>query len=194
MVLNAPIDAAQDEVIFSAKYSFKRVCVILTIYCLLMSGWFGFACPIVDDIYDGIVAGEGLLHFLLLGSLLILPLLPVLDFGLNPLFFREIIFYPNRLKIVRRILGCKTVYYSNGTVEKGTMRDGYIIEPVPEKAHAQRTRFFYDIELLFFASEAAAPFRKILDYLSDDSSQKKLRVFKRSMLPRDVHLKGAVQP
>ena len=71
MIQNAPIDAAQDEVIFSAKYSIGRVSLSLIICCLFVYLWRGISYDIAHDIYDGIVVGrEGLLHFMLLGSII----------------------------------------------------------------------------------------------------------------------------
>lgn len=193
MTQNVPADAAHDEVIYSAKYPPERVSVILIIYCLLMYWWLSFTYDIVRDIYDGIVAGEGLRHFLLLSSILLLFLVPLLDMGVNPLLFKEIIFYSNRIEIVRRILKPKTVYYSCATVEKGSWSSGYLVEKLPEKRKSKRTRFFYDIRLSFFPTNTANEIESIFDYLADDSSQTNPRVFKRSTLPKDVLLGRPVQ-
>ena len=71
MIQNAPIDATQDEVIFSAKYSIGRVSLSLIICCLVVYLWSGNTYGIAHDIYDGIVVGgQGPLHFLLLGSII----------------------------------------------------------------------------------------------------------------------------
>jgi len=114
MIQNAPIDAAQDEVIFSAKYSIGKVSgmvsSVLIVWCLVFHRWYGMAYDVAYDIYDGIVVGgHGPLHFLLLGSIMLLLLLPLLSLALNPLCFKEIIFYPNRVEIVRRIFRSKTI-------------------------------------------------------------------------------------
>ena len=53
MIQNAPIDAAQDEVIFSAKYSIGRVSLSLIICCLFVYLWTGNTYDIAYDIYDG---------------------------------------------------------------------------------------------------------------------------------------------
>ncbi|MGO9565911.1 MAG: hypothetical protein ACLP5H_00070 [Desulfomonilaceae bacterium] len=104
MIQNAPIDASQDEVIFSAKYSIGIVSGIvsgvLIIWCSVFYLWHGIAYEIAYDIYDGIlVEGQGILHFLLLGSIILLLLTPLLPLAFNPLCFKEIIFYPNRVEI-----------------------------------------------------------------------------------------------
>jgi hypothetical protein len=70
VIQNAPIDAAQDEVIFSAKYSIGKVSLSLIICCLFVYLWGGNTYGIAHDIYDGIVEGHGPLHFLLLGSIM----------------------------------------------------------------------------------------------------------------------------
>jgi hypothetical protein len=194
VIQNALIDAAQDEVVFTAQYSFTRLSVILGIYWLLMWRWLGFTYDVAHHICEGIVSGEGLLHFLLLGSILLLLLTPVLGFGLNPLLFKEFIFYPNRLGIVRRIFRSKTVYHSNAVVEKGTLTAGHLIYEAREKGKPQQTPFFYDIYTSFFSSEAREEIENIFDYLTDDSSQKNPRIFKRRMLPLDVLLKRSIRP
>ena len=69
MIQNAPIDAAQDEVIFSAKYSIGIVSGVLIMWCLVFYLWRGISYAIAHEIYDGIVVGrEGPLHFMLFGS------------------------------------------------------------------------------------------------------------------------------
>ena len=71
MIQNAPIDAAQDEVILSAKYSIGRVSLSLIICCLFVYLWSTNTYDIAYAIYDGIVVGgQGPLHFLLLGSII----------------------------------------------------------------------------------------------------------------------------
>jgi hypothetical protein len=188
MIQNAPIDAAQDEVILSAKYSIGKVSgmvsSVLIVWCLVFHRWYSMAYDVAYDIYDGIVVGgHGPLHFLLLGSIMLLLLLPLLSLALNPLCFKEIIFYPNRVEIGRRIFRSKTIYYSNGMVERGTLLPGYLIEELREKGRPQPTPFIYDFEPFLFPSEAGKRIETILDYLTDDSSKKKLRPFKRFMLP-----------
>ena len=87
MIQNAPIDAAQDEVIFSAKYSIGRVSLSLIICCLFVYLWSTNTYDIAYSIYDGIVVGgQGPLHFLLLGSIILYtpPLMPIV---LNPFAF-----------------------------------------------------------------------------------------------------------
>jgi hypothetical protein len=69
-------------------------------------------------------------------------------------------------------------------VERGILLPGYLIEEVREKGQTQPTRFIYDFDLWFLPSEAARKIETILDYLTDDSSKKNPRVFKRSILPR----------
>jgi len=110
-----------------------------------------------------------------------MPLLPI---ALNPLCFKEINFYQNRVEIARRIFRSKTVYYSNGMVERGILLPGYLIEEVPEKGQSQPTRFLYDFDLWFLPSDATRKIEMILDYLTDDSSKKNPRVFKRSILSK----------
>ena len=189
VIQNAPIVATQDEVIFSAKYSTGIVSgvisSVLITWCLVFHSWYGIAYDIAHDIYDGIVVGgQGPLHFLLLGSIMLLLLLPLLSLAFNPLCFKEIIFYPNRVEIVRRIFRSKTIYFSNGLVERGILLPGYLIEEVREKGQPQPTRFYYDFTVFWFSSEAGKKIETILDYLTDDSSNKNPRVFKRSILPR----------
>ena len=183
MIQNAPIDATQDEVIFSAKYSIGKVSSSLIICCLVVYLWSGNTYGIAHDIYDGIVEGQGPLHFMLLGSIILLLLTPLLPLVLNPLCFKEIIFYSNRVEIVRRIIRCKTIYYSNGMVERATLLPGYLIEEVREKEQPQPTRLYNDMEVFFFPSGAAKKIETILDYLTDDTSKKNPRVFKKSILP-----------
>ncbi|MGO9569374.1 MAG: hypothetical protein ACLP5H_17710, partial [Desulfomonilaceae bacterium] len=84
----------------------------------------------------------------------------------------------------RRIFRCKTIYYSNGMVERGTLLPGYLIEEVREQGQPQPTRFFYDFDITLFPADATKRVEMILDYLTDDSSKKNPRVFKRSILPR----------
>jgi hypothetical protein len=61
VIQNAPTDAAQDEVIFSAKYSIGIVSGIvsgvLIMWCLVFYLWRGIAYDIAYAIYDGIVFG-----------------------------------------------------------------------------------------------------------------------------------------
>jgi hypothetical protein len=188
---NAPIDAAQDEVIFSAKYSIGNVSAILVTWCLSVCLFVylrhGVTYHIAYDIYYDIVFG-GLdpLYLLALGSIMFILFLPFLPLALNPLCFKEIIFYPNRVEIVRRIFRSKTMYYSNGAVKKGMLLPGYLIEEVKDKALPHRTPFIYDFEPFFFPSEAGKKIETILDYLTDDSSKKKLRSFKKFILPGQV--------
>jgi hypothetical protein len=71
VIQNAPVDAAQDEVIFSAKYPIGIVSGVLIMWCLVFYLWRGISYVIAHEIYDGIVVGrEGPLHFMLLGSLI----------------------------------------------------------------------------------------------------------------------------
>jgi hypothetical protein len=185
---NAPIDSAEDEVVFSAKYSIGNVSAILVTWylsvCLFVYLWRGATYHIAYDIYDGIVVGElDPLYLLALGSIMFILFLPLLPLALNPICFKKIIFYQNRVEIVRRIFRSKTIYYSNGAVKKGMLLPGYLIEEVKDKALPHRTQFLYDFRLLFFPSEAGKGIETILDYLTDDSSKKKLRPFKRFILP-----------
>ncbi len=189
VIQHAPTAAAQDEVIFSAKYSAGRTSVILITWCssvcLFVYLWHGSAYTIAQDIYDGIVVGgQDLLYLLALGSIMFLLLLPFLPIALNPICFRKIIFYSNRVEIVRRIFRDKTIYYSSGAVKKGMLLPGYLIEEVEHKVRPHRTPFLYDFRLLFFPSDAAKKIETILDYLADDSTNKSTRVFKRSILPQ----------
>jgi hypothetical protein len=172
----------------SAKYSVGKVSGIvssvLIIWCLVFHRWYGTAYDVAYDIYEGIVVGgHGPLHFLLLGSVMLFLLLPLLYLALNPICFKEIIFCPNRVQIVRRILRPKTIYYSNARLDRGTLLPGYLIEEVPEKGQPKRTPFIYDFQPYFFPSEAAKKVETILDYLTDDSSKKNPRLFKRAVLP-----------
>jgi hypothetical protein len=184
VIQNALIDAAQDKVIFSAKYSIGRVSLSLIICCLFVYLWSDNTYNIDYDIYYGIVVGgQGPLHFLLLGSIILLLLTPLVPLAFNPLCFKEIIFYPNRVEILRRIFRSKTIYYSNGMVERGYLLPGYLIDKVREKGQPQPTRFLYDFDLWFLPSEAARKIETILDYLTNDSSKKNPRVFRRSVLP-----------
>jgi hypothetical protein len=185
---NAPIDSAEDEVVFSAKYSIGNVSAILVTWCLsvclFVYLWHGATHDIAYDIYDGIVVGElDPIYLLALGSIMLILLLPFLLLALNPLCFKEIIFYPNRVETVRRIFRGKTIYYSNGMVERGTLLPGYLIEELPEKGQLKSIPFLYAFELFFFPSEAGREIETILDYLTDDLSKKKLRPFKRFILP-----------
>jgi len=91
VIKNRPVDTAQDDVIFSAKYSVGRVSASLIICFLLIYVWRGVTYGIAQDIYEGIaIGGQGLLHFLLLGSIMLLLLLPILPFVLNPLFLKKL--------------------------------------------------------------------------------------------------------
>lgn len=194
MIQNASIDAAQYEAIFSAKYSPAKVGVILTIECCIFAYLVGdFACSLISDICGSIVVGESPLHFVALGSILLVLLVPILQVAFTPLFFKEINFYPNRVEIVRRMFPPKIVYYSRATVEKGMLTAGYLIEEAREKGKSRRTRFFYDIEPFLFASEARERLEAIFDYLSGDSSEKNPRVFTRSVLSREVLLDRPVR-
>jgi hypothetical protein len=187
VIQNAPVDATQDEVIFSAKYSIGKVSLSLIICCLFLCLWRSITYDIAYDIYDGIVVGgQGPLHFLFLGSITLLLLTPFLPIAFNPLCFKEIIFYPNRVEIVRRIFRSKTIYYSNGTVERGILLPGYLIEEAPEKGQPQPTRFYYDFSVFWFSLAAGKKIETILDYFTDDSSNKNPRAFKRSILPELV--------
>jgi hypothetical protein len=184
VIQNAPMNAAQDEVIFSARYSIGRVSLSVIICCLFVYLWSDNAHNIAYDIYDGIGEGQGPLHFLFLGSIILLLLMPFLPIALNPLCFKEIIFYSNRVEIVRRIFRSKTIYYSNGMVERGILLPGYLLEEVPEKGQTPPTRLLYDFDLWFLPSEAGKKIEAILDYLTDDASKKNPRVFRRSTLPK----------
>jgi hypothetical protein len=187
VIQNAPIEAAQDEVILSAKYSVGYVSVILVSWCLVICLCRGPVYTIAHDIYDGIfVGGQSPLFFLISGSIILLLLLPLLSVALSPLWFKEIIFYANRVQIVRRIFRRKTIYYSNATVKRGTLLPGYLIEEVREKGQPQRTPFLYDFQPYFFPSEAEKKIETILDYLTDDSTNKSTRLFKRCMLPKTL--------
>ena len=190
VIQNAPIEAAQDEVIFSAKYSVGYVSVILVSWCLVICLCRGPVYNIAHDIYDGIfVGGQSPLFFLISGSIILLLLLPILPVALSPLWFKEIIFYANRVQIVRRIFRRKTIYYSNATVKRGTLLPGYLIEEVREKGQPQRTPFLYDFQPYFFPSEAEKKIETIRDYLTDDSTNKSTRLFKRCMLPKTLSLR-----
>jgi hypothetical protein len=98
VIRNGPKDATQDEIIFSAKYSVGRVSgsLIITVLFFYWCHTYllrGFTYNLARDIYDGIaVGGQGPLHILLLGSILLLLLLPLLPLVLGPLCFKEIIF------------------------------------------------------------------------------------------------------
>lgn len=182
---NPSVNGAQDEVIFSAKYSVGKIAVILVIWCLIIYLSRGSVYNIAHDIYDGIVVGgESTLFFLASGSIILLLLLPILPVVLSPLYFTEIVFYPNRVQITRPVLRSKTIYYSRGAVKRGTLLPGYLIEESREKGQTQRTPLLYDFQPYFFSSEATRRIQTILDYLTDDSTNKGTRLFKRSMLPQ----------
>jgi hypothetical protein len=189
VIQNAAREAAHDEVIFSAGYSIGNVSLILITWCLsvclFVYLWHGSAYGVAQDIYDAIAdGGRDPLYLLACGSIMFLLLLPFLPIVLNPICFKKIVFYSDRVEIVRRILRSKTIYYSNARVDRGTLLPGYLIEEVREKGKPQRTPFLYDFQLLFFPSEAAKKIETILDYLTDDSTNKGTRLFKKCELPR----------
>jgi hypothetical protein len=189
VIQQAPIDPAHDEIIFSAGYSIANVSVILITWCLsvclFVYLWHGSTYVIARDIYDAAVVGErDPLYLLACGSIMFLLLLPFLPIALNPICFKKIVFYSDRVEIRRRFFRVKTIYYSDGAVKEGMLLPGYLIEEVGRKARPHRTPFLYDFQPYFFSSEAEKKIETILDYLTDDSTNKGTRLFKKSKLPR----------
>jgi len=171
VVNNDQTRTQEDEVIFSAEYSFPRVLTgtVLFGFCLFLVIGAAYLDLLRKD-----YTGAGLLLFLALISLY-----GVLDL----IFFGELRFYHDRVTGLS-LFGRKTIYYSTASVE-GPFNLCHTIFQSKENGKRVRMRLPTVYHSLLFPSATARQIETIMDYLTQDKN-KNPRKFKKTTLPREI--------
>jgi hypothetical protein len=178
MVDKDQITKLEDEIIFSARYSPFRVWIMVMVVALLPM-WLLFRVCYLD-----LLRGKYMDAFIVS----VLPLLMLLV-TLDSIFFKELLFYQDRVVKVWHLFGRRTIYYSAGKVVDPPHSWRWIFS----YHHIRETRigknFVIQIPILYiawlFPSAAAAKIETIMDYLTQDIEDNP-RNFKRATLPKEV--------
>lgn len=179
MVDKSEISANGDEVIFSAQYSSFRVWFsFLTAFTFLLTLLIAGAC---FAIRDGNYLGGGALAFVAACGAL---------FILDAIFFKELLFYGDRVAKVWHLFGQRTISYSNASVSfpQWYMRwisSAHHIFESKENGRPVPLRLPIMYNAFFFPADTWERIDTIVNYLTqdDDNNPKK---FRKTKLPKEI--------
>ena len=167
-----------DDLVFSARYSASKVWfAVIVLFTFPM--WLMFNVCYLDLLRGKYIDA-------LISS--IVPLFMLL-FVLDAIFFKDLLFYQDRVVKVWYLFGQRTIYY----------RAAKVVDPPPylrwilTNHHIRETRpgkrFVVQIPILyigsFFPSESVAVIARILDYLTEHSEDNP-RIIKKAVLAKEV--------
>ena len=178
MVENEQLKTQDDEIIFSARYSVSRVWLLLIVVAVFPT-WLLFSVVYLDLVRGRYI--DALLFS-------ILPLLMLL-FTLDSVFFKELLFYQDRVVKVWHIFGNRTIYYVAGKIVDPPRYWRWVLSG----HHIRETRpgknFVIQIPILYvgsmFPSTTVQKIETIMDYLTQDVENNP-RTFKKASLPKEV--------
>jgi len=166
------------EVVLSAQYSPFKAWVSILLFMFGMFLVFGGAyfCPLKGK-YVGVVC------------LTVIGLSAVI-FTLDIMFFKELVFFRDRVTKYWHLFGCRTVWYARGLVHApdryvSQFSSAYFIVELGDNGRPIRWRLPIMYIAFFFSADTVSKINGILDYLADYREDNP-RIFKRTMLQEEV--------
>jgi hypothetical protein len=175
------VNVPADDIIFAARYSPRKlwfyIIAFFTFPLVLM--FVGVCLALAQKNYRGAVAG------LTLGSVILLVFL-------EAIFFKELLFYRDRVMKVWHLFGQKTIPYTRANVKRPDwymrwVSSAHHIFESEEDGRPIRMRLPLLYHSSFFPPKTATKIEMIMDYMTEDKENNP-RKFRKSILPKEVVL------
>jgi len=171
------ITSQEEEILFSARYSVFRVWFMVIVVVMFPTWIFCYL------LYIDVLKGE-YIHAFFVSVFLLLMLLLALD----SIFFKELLFYQDRVVKVWHIFGNRTIYYRTAKVidPPWYLRWlSYAIRETGENGKDFLLRVPVSYVAGLFPSDSTKTIGKILDHLTEDTENRSRR-FKKARLPKEI--------